>query len=102
MMTYISIGTLCELLGISISTAYRWIKSGKIKEAFRTVGNHRRFDYHAIKQQFLCQKPIPKNQVVVYTRVSSHDQKTDFVRQQQKLLDFCQEHHYTDVTMISD
>ena len=89
MMTYISIGKLCELLGISISNAYRWIKSGKIKEAFRTVGNHRRFDYHAIKQQFLYQKPIPKNRVVMYARVSSHDQKNDLVRQQQKILDCC-------------
>ena len=102
MMTYISIGKLCKLLGISISTAYRWIKSGKIKEAFRTVGNHRRFNVEDIEQQFLSKKGTTTRRVVVYARVSSHDQKNDLVRQQQKLLDFCQKHHYTDVTMISD
>ncbi len=66
------------------------------------MGNHRRFNVQDIEQQFLSQKVTTTRRVVVYTRVSSHDQKTDLVRQQQKILDFCQEHHDTDVTMISD
>lgn len=101
-MTYISIGKLCVLLGISVSTAYRWIKAGKITEAFRTVGNHRRFNVQDIEQQFLSRKVTTTHRVVVYARVSSHDQKHDLIRQEQKLLDYCQEHHYTDVAVISD
>ena len=48
-MVFVSIGKVCELLGISLSTAYRWIKSGKLKESFKTIGNHRRFNLSQIK-----------------------------------------------------
>lgn len=101
-MNYISIGKVCELLGISLSTAYRWIKAGKITETFRTVGNHRRFKVQDIERTFFLENNHTNNRVVVYARVSSHDQKQDLLRQQQKLVDFCQEHHYTDVAVISD
>ena len=33
-----------HLLGISLSTFYRWLKSGVLVEVFRTAGGHRRFD----------------------------------------------------------
>lgn len=101
-MNTISIGKLCEVLGISRSTAYLWIKAGKITEAFRTLGNHRRFHLQTIEQQFFAQHARSQPRVVVYARVSSHDQKQDLLRQQQKLVDYCQEQHYTDVTVISD
>ena len=52
-MNFISIGEVCHLLGISLSTAYRWIKLGKLKESFRTLGNHRRFNLLDIKHQFI-------------------------------------------------
>ncbi len=39
----ISIGKAAKLLGVSLSTIYRWEKLGKIKASFRTFGNHRRF-----------------------------------------------------------
>jgi excisionase family DNA binding protein len=52
-MNYVSIGQVSQLLGISISTAYRWIKSGKLIEAFRTPGNHRRFDLSYIHSNFI-------------------------------------------------
>jgi excisionase family DNA binding protein len=52
-MVFVSIGKVCELLGISLSTAYRWIKSGKLKEEFRTLGNHRRFNLSSIHSQFI-------------------------------------------------
>ncbi len=55
-MVFVSIGKVCELLGISLSTAYRWIKSGKLSEDFRTVGNHKRFNLSQIKPYFTCIK----------------------------------------------
>jgi excisionase family DNA binding protein len=42
MAEFMSIGGLCRELGISLSTAYRWIKAGRIAPAFRTSGGHRR------------------------------------------------------------
>ena len=56
MMVFVSIGKVCELLGISLSTAYRWIKSDKLSEEFRTLGNHRRFNLSQIKLYFTCIK----------------------------------------------
>lgn len=101
MMVFVSIGKVCELLGISLSTAYRWIKSGKLKEEFRTLGNHRRFNLSSIHSQF-----IPTNDnnklTLLYSRVSSHDQKQDLITQQSKLLHFAQINRFNNIKLISD
>jgi len=99
-MVFVSIGKVCELLGISLSTAYRWIKSGKLKEEFRTLGNHRRFNLSSIHSQFI---PSSNNKLtVLYSRVSSHDQKQDLITQQSKLLHFAQINHFNNIKVISD
>lgn len=99
-MVFVSIGKVCELLGISLSTAYRWIKSGKLTEEFRTLGNHRRFNLSSIHSQFI---PSSNNKLtVLYSRVSSHDQKQDLITQQSKLLHFAQSNNYSNIKVISD
>ena len=100
-MNFISIGAVCHLLGISLSTAYRWIKLGKLKESFRTLGNHRRFNLLDIKHQFI-NTIQQEGFTVTYARVSSHDQKQDLVRQQEKLLHFAQSNHYYNIKQIND
>ena len=101
MMVFVSIGKVCELLGISLSTAYRWIKSGKLKEEFRTLGNHRRFNLSSIHSQFI---PTNNNNklTLLYSRVSSHDQKQDLITQQSKLLHFAQINRFNNIKLISD
>ena len=101
MMVFVSIGKVCELLGISLSTAYRWIKSGKLKEEFRTLGNHRRFNLSSIHSQFI---PTNNNNklTLLYSRVSSHDQKQDLITQQSKLLHFAQSNNFNNIKLISD
>ena len=47
-MNFISIGAVCHLLGISLSTAYRWIKLGKLKEFFRTLFNDKNFLFNSM------------------------------------------------------
>jgi predicted site-specific integrase-resolvase len=64
-------GLYAKFFGVSISTIYRWIKSGKITEPERTFGNHRRFQ---IEKE-------TKRQTVIYSRVSSAGQKADLERQ---------------------
>ncbi len=100
-MVFVSIGKVCELLGISLSTAYRWIKSGKLIPEFRTLGNHRRFNLSSIHSQF-----IPTNNdnklTLLYSRVSSHDQKQDLITQQSKLLHFAQSNNFNNIKLISD
>ena len=39
-----------------MSTAYRWIKSGKLKERYKTVGQHRRFCEAEVRTLFLSDK----------------------------------------------
>ena len=99
-MVFVSIGKVCELLGISISTAYRWIKSGKLKEEFRTLGNHKRFNLSSIKHIFI--NSSNNKLTVLYSRVSSHDQKNDLITQQSKLLHFAQTNNYSNIKVISD
>jgi len=102
-MSMLSIGKVCQLLGISLSTAYRWIKSGKLKERYKTVGQPRRFCEAEVRTLFLSDKvEDEKIHVAVYVRVSSHDQKEDLVRQRDRLLNHCKEQGYTDVEIISD
>ena len=101
-MENISIGKLCILLGISLSTAYRWLKSGKITEEFRTFGNHRRFNLHQLQTQFF-QQPTPKETITaIYARVSSHDQKPDLERQKDKLLNYCKDNNLHNIEVITD
>ena len=100
-MVFVSIGKVCELLGISLSTAYRWIKSGKLIPEFRTLGNHRRFNLSSIHSQF-----IPNNNnnklTILYSRVSSHDQKQDLITQQHKLLNYAKSNNFNNIKLISD
>ena len=87
-MEHISIGQLCVLLGISLSTAYRWLKSGKIVEDFRTFGNHRRFNLHTIQSKFL--------------ETSKAKENKDLERQKEKLIHYCHENNYNKVEVIED
>ena len=36
----ISISKVCDILGVSLSTIYRMLKRGVLKESFRTEGKH--------------------------------------------------------------
>ena len=61
---------IATLIGVHPQTIRRWTNRGKLT-CSRTLGNHRRFS-----------PPSNENkQVIGYARVSSADQKEDFVRQ---------------------
>ena len=81
-MKILSIGSYAKYLGLSKSTVYRYLKSGKIKESFKTDGKHRRF---VVENN--------KNKVVLYSRVSSHDQKKDLITQNEKLIQFAKKNY---------
>jgi putative resolvase len=81
----ISIGDAAKELGISTKTLRRWTDAGKIKFE-RSPSGQRRFFLADIKRI----TPRDLNQLddritINYARVSSHDQKTDLVRQAQVL-----------------
>ena len=93
----LSIGRLAELLGVSVVTIRRWERSGNIKQAVRTFGNHRRFNpadctfKHADSQITIC-----------YARVSSRDQMRDLNTQAQVLLNYCKNKNIENVTLLTD
>jgi putative resolvase len=80
---------VCLLLGISLSTFYRYCKAGLLKPAFFTIGNHRRFSLSLLRQSFnIGTKAVL---TIAYSRVSSHDQKSDLVSQEAKLINFAKD-----------
>ncbi len=87
---YVSIGGLCRLMGISLSTAYRRIKAGTLVPAFRTSGGHRRF---VGKNVDLPTDNFKSLRVVSYARVSSADQKSDLAVQSMKLSSYVKERY---------
>ena len=99
---YISVGQAAEVIGVSISTLRRWEYEESFKPDFRTKGGHRRYDLSRIEHEFL-NKNISENnrKVVAYARVSSHDQKEDLIRQEQRLEKICTENKYN-FEVISD
>ena len=98
----ISIGQAAEVIGVSISTLRRWEEEELFKPDFRTKGGHRRYDLSRIEREFLNKSSSEdKRKVVAYARVSSHDQKADLVRQEQRLEKVCTENKYN-FELISD
>jgi excisionase family DNA binding protein len=100
MEQHISTKQVCLLLGISLSTFYRYCKAGILKPAFFTFGKHRRFSLSLLRQSFNIE-----NKAVItllYSRVSSHDQKKDLVSQEDKLLNYAKINNYQNVLSITD
>ena len=91
MAEYMTIGGVCRLLGISLSTAYRRIKAGTLVPAFRTSGGHRRFERKTFAPDGRYGNVLPR--VVTYARVSSVDQKNDLVVQGEKLRRYVEERY---------
>ena len=83
---HLSTKQVCLMLGISLSTFYRYCKAGFLKPAFFTLGGHRRFSLSSLRQSFnIGTKAVL---TVTYSRVSSHDQKSDLISQEAKLTNF--------------
>lgn len=89
------------MLGVDITTLRYWDKTDKLKPQ-RTMGGHRRYLLSDIKKlQGIKVEPTPENtgslnQVAIYARVSSHEQKQkgDLERQKGRLLEYCVKKKY--------
>ena len=87
MHEFLSTKQVCQLVGISLSSFYRYCKSGLIKPDFFTPGGHRRFSSSHIRQVFSISLNS-SSLIVAYSRVSTHDQKNDILAQEIKLSEF--------------
>lgn len=101
--SYLSIGLTAAMLGVSTKTLRRWDKNGKLKPAFRTLGNHRRYERinilgvikgaitNASKRGLKQGLKKPTIKAAIYGRVSSSRQKKsgDLKRQLEAIKTFC-------------
>lgn len=75
-----SIGKFAEKIGISVQTLRDWEKSGKLKPAYRSKGNHRYYSEEQLND-ILQKRNSNKRINVGYVRVSANHQKDDLKRQ---------------------
>jgi len=87
----------CERLGVTRWTLNKWEEAGEL-ESVRTKGGHRRYRQSDINRIMGVQASTTDNTdvVCVYTRVSSHDQKSkgDLDRQKARVLEHCVKKKY--------
>ncbi|SUY30478.1 IS607 family transposase [Clostridium perfringens] len=69
-----------ELLNVSVITLQRWDNDGKLK-AFRTPTNRRYYTYEQYLEYIGINKETDSRKIVIYTRVSTSNQKDDLKNQ---------------------
>lgn len=104
----LAIGTVASMLGVSTRTLRRWAKEGTLKPVFRTAGNHRRYDRHAVLDAIqrgttsttglsrAGHDARVQPRAAIYSRVSSTRQKLDgeLDRQQSTIAAYCETKGY--------
>ena len=95
-MSWVSIGKIAELYGVTCQTIRNWAEEGMFKMK-RTRGGHRRFYWEEIAGE-----EDEEKETVIYSRVSSHDQSSDLKRQTRKLKKFCDEQQLENVEVIEE
>lgn len=101
----IDISDAAQRLGVTIATLRRWDASGKLKSV-RTFGNHRRYRLDEIEALVNQVEVVPPVQLkaFIYCRVSTKKQQEsgNLQRQQERLIQYCQENHYNVVTIYEE
>ena len=103
----VSIGKAAKMLGVCGETLRQWDREKKLVPV-KTVGNHRRYridDIEKFRGDDIAKDDKPKIQsVVIYCRVSSHEQKQkgDLDRQVGRVTKYCVEKGYNIVKVYEE
>ena len=101
----LTITKAAEALGVHKETLRDWAEAGQFPHV-RTVGGHRRFKQSDIDtyRGSAPESPTSNERVVVYCRVSSHDQKQsgDLERQVGRVSSFCTDKSYKVVSVLQE
>lgn len=101
----IDISEASQRLGVTIATLRRWDTSGKLKSV-RTFGNHRRYRLEEIEALVnpTVDVPLTQKRAFIYCRVSTKKQQEsgNLQRQRDRLIQYCQDKHYTVVTLYEE
>ena len=104
----LAIGAVAAMLGVCTKTMRRWDNAGTLQPAFRTPGNHRRYDRHAVLRA-IDDRALGTNvanpardrapaapRAAIYSRVSSTRQSIDgeLDRQQATIAAHCEQRYY--------
>lgn len=91
----ITIEEASTLIRVSKSTLRRWESENKIA-SIRTEGGHRRYRLSDIQKLIGAESIDNKDRVVIYSRVSSNEQKQkgDLDRQKARVLEYCAKKKY--------
>jgi len=90
-------GEAAKRLGVTKMTVLRWIRAGKIR-AYK-IGREHRIPESEIKR--ILEGKVP-DEVVIYARVSSRDQKEDLERQIENLKSYCATKGYKVAKILTD
>lgn len=99
MAKLVSIGYVANLFGVTAQSVRNWVEKGVLKTK-KTVGNHRRFDVEEVDK--LRGIAPEERETILYSRVSSHDQKEDLKRQTDELKKYCKEQNIEKYEVIED
>jgi predicted site-specific integrase-resolvase len=98
---FISIAETAEILGVCTTTIRRYEKSKKLLPHHRTLGGHRRYSLKIITK--LTSNIVEEERkTILYSRVSSHDQKDDMKRQSARLLVAAEIDNSINIELIED
>ncbi|MEM2714173.1 MAG: IS607 family transposase [Candidatus Bathyarchaeia archaeon] len=97
----LTLSEACKRLGVHPNTLRKWDRQGKVR-VVRTVGGRRRIPESEVERLMGVVKPDVSKKAVIYTRVSSHDQKGDLERQKQSLLNYAKSKGYEVIAILED
>jgi putative resolvase len=103
MSKLLSLQKVSEILGVTKKTLRIWDNDGKLV-SIKTVGGHRRYKEDDVNKFIGEYVEVNINNVLTYSRVSSHEQKTkgDLDRQSQRISEFCAKKKYVVEHIIKD
>jgi len=84
---------VAEKLGVSVYTVRYWVKEGKIATV-RTLGGHHRITQRELDRLLGEREAVEGTRVIIYSRVSSSENKTNLESQAQRLSDYSQARGY--------
>jgi putative resolvase len=102
---FVSIGKIASIFSVSIATLRRWDKSGNLKPIFRTNGGHRRYSIKKVAKWLGISTAKKSNRLninILYSRVSSTDQRGDLDRQEEVLKTFMRKQGSKSYVSIKD
>jgi len=90
----------CELVGIKYPTFKQYVREGKIKVIYTSMGRIR-VPYSEV-ERYLGIRQSNETRAIIYSRVSNSDQKEDLKRQISYLTEYCIAKGYKVVDVLSD